>query len=199
MKYLFLFLFVCFSSFSSLQAADCNEDEIPIVITVVTADFGSDTFWELTNDNTGEQYGTSGFFLVDNTTYIDTLCVPDGSPLTFRVTCCVNNMGSYKIEMLGVTIAENGDFQFNNEISFIAAELPELEIELSTLDLPTNLLRGPQAIAGTITNLGGTTIESFDLNWRRGSQTFTQTIEGLQLQPFEEYVFEHEQLWQAEA
>ncbi|MFK7905716.1 MAG: T9SS type A sorting domain-containing protein, partial [Chitinophagales bacterium] len=69
----------------------------------------------------------------------------------------------------------------------------------STLDLPTNLLRGPQAIAGTITNLGGTTIESFDLNWRRGSQTFTQTIEGLQLQPFEEYVFEHEQLWQAEA
>ncbi len=198
MKYFFLILTTFFSSLSTLQAADSNEDQIPIIITVVTADFGSDTVWELIDDNTGEQYGTSGLFLVDNTTYIDTLCVPDGSALTFRVTCCVNNMGSYKVEMLGVTIAENGNFQFRNEISFIATELPELEIELSTLDMPTHLLRGPQVIAGKITNLGRTVIESFDLNWRRGSQTFTQAIEGVQLQPFEEYVFEHEELWQAE-
>ncbi|MGB0930864.1 MAG: T9SS type A sorting domain-containing protein [Chitinophagales bacterium] len=180
-----------------LYATDCNEEEIPIIITVITADFGSDTFWELTNDVTGEQYGTSGFFLVDNTTYIDTLCVPDGSQLTFTVSCCVNNMGSYKVEMLGVTIAEQGNFQFQNQISFIAADLPELDAELSAVDLPDNLLRGPQIIAGKITNLGSTTIQSLDVNWRLGNQTFTHNIEGLQLQAFEEYHFVHEQKWQA--
>ncbi len=180
-----------------LQAADCNEEEIPIIITVITADFGSDTFWELTDDDTGEQYGTSGFFLSDNTTYIDTLCVPNGSHLTFTVTCCVNNMGSYKVEMLGVTIAEQGNFQFNNQISFIAAVLPELDVELSSVYLPNNLLRGPQIIAGKITNLGATPIESLDVNWRLGSQTFTQHLEGLQLNAFEEYEFTHEEEWQA--
>lgn len=198
MKYSFILLFFLFSIPGHLFATDCNEEEIPIIITVITADFGSDTFWELTNDVTGEQYGTSGFFLVDNTTYIDTLCVPDGSQLTFTVTCCVNNMGSYKVEMLGVTIVEQGNFQFNNQISFIASSLPELDAELSVVDLPDNLLRGPQVIGGKITNLGSTTIESLDVNWRLGSQTFTHHIEGLQLQAFEDYEFIHEQKWQAE-
>ncbi|MEZ4885422.1 MAG: T9SS type A sorting domain-containing protein [Chitinophagales bacterium] len=197
MKHPLPFLLLNLLSLSYLQATHCNEQEIPIIVTVITADFGSDTFWELTNDNSGEQYGTSGFFLQDNKTYIDTVCVPNNSHLTFRVTCCINNMGSYKVEMLGVTIAEQGNFQFNNEIHFIAAALPELDAELSSVDLPNHLLQGPQVIAGKITNLGSTVIEAFDLNWEVDDQIFTQHIEGLQLQPFETYLFEHEQKWQA--
>ena len=196
MRYFFLLLSLLFVPFL-LQATDCNDQEIPIIITVVTADFASDTFWELTDDDSGELYGTSGFFLVDNTTYIDTICVPDGSNLTFTVTCCVNNMGSYKLEMLGVTIAENGNFQFKNEISFVASELPELDLELSEVNLPVNVLKGLQVIAGKVTNLGSTPIERFDLNWRLGTQTFTQTIEGLDLKPFETYTFEHQDRWKA--
>lgn len=199
MKYLCLLFVFLFIFPSTSEANDCNEGEIPIIITNTTADFGSDTYWELTDDNTGTQYGTSGFFLADNTTYIDTICVPLGSQVTFTVTCCVNNMGSYKIEMLGVTIAEQGNFQFENQISFTASPLPELDLELTSVDLPANILRGPQDIAGKITNLGATTIESVDINWRLGGQTFTQELEGLQLKPFESYDFIHPQKWQAQA
>ncbi len=197
MKYLLLLL--TFLSLQSLSVfADCEINEIPVIVTIETAEFGSDTYWELIDDVTGEQYGTSGFFLGDNVTYIDTLCIPSGQAVTFIVSCCVNNMGAFKVEMLGATIIEGNNFQFQNEYKFVAKELPDFEVELTEVDLRQHILLGPQIIKGTITNLGRTTIDYLNVTWKVGNQTFTQTLEGLNLLPFERYEFEHEQIWQAE-
>lgn len=72
------------------------------------------------------------------------------------------------------------------------------ELALESLVFDPIETAGVKNISGTIRNLGGNTINSFDLNWSvNGGQTYTQNVTGLNLTPGQVYNYNHPDTWNA--
>ncbi|MDR4987853.1 MAG: Omp28-related outer membrane protein [Bacteroidales bacterium] len=72
------------------------------------------------------------------------------------------------------------------------------DLALSSIDV-TGLIADPVPVTGTVTNMGLEVIESFDLNWQLDDGSVqTTSISGLSLDFNDQYVFEAEQLLDAE-
>lgn len=72
------------------------------------------------------------------------------------------------------------------------------ELALETLNFSPIEAVGVKNIAGSIRNLGGNTINSFDVNWNlNGGTTYTQNITGLNLTAGQVYNYNHTNTWDA--
>lgn len=90
----------------------------------------------------------------------------------------------------------NINFWYIDEIEVLAPQ--EFDLALSSLDIP-DMIGGPTIVAGSVTNLGVESINSFDLNWRLGSGAInTTSFTGLDLGFGEHFSFESDQLLDAE-
>lgn len=194
------FLFLLASLFLSTPtiSAQCEADQIPVTITMQVGEFGNDTQWTLTDDDTGEIYGSRGPY-GDFNTFIDTVCVNEGANVTFTLTCCLNNDGAFEVAMLGFVVASGNTFQFEQPYSFVAVPPAAIDLTVLSIDFKNHELSMPQTVGGTIRNLGSEIIHTLDLHWQLNDDTpFTHTLTDLNIEPFNDYAFIHSDIWNAE-
>lgn len=190
----FTFLLFC----SPAVFAQCEADQIPVTVTMIVGEFGNDTQWTLTDDDTGEIYGNRGPY-GDFNTFIDTVCVTVGANVTFTLTCCLNNDGAFEVAMLGFVVASGSTFQFEQPYSFTAVPPPAIDLTVLDIDFKDHELTMPQTVSGILRNLGSETINTLDLNWQLNDDApFTQTLTDLTIEPFSDYAFAHSDTWIAE-
>ncbi|RMG53835.1 MAG: hypothetical protein D6717_10570, partial [Gammaproteobacteria bacterium] len=95
---------------------------------------------------------------------------------------------------LAFTYSDGGGHEPGMAIDWLRVRaLPPRDLELSRLELPRYALVGESvAVRGVVTNLGADVLTSFALQWSEGATSWTETIEGLALQPLDTYTFEAE-------
>lgn len=69
--------------------------------------------------------------------------------------------------------------------------LPDYEVSMEEVSIPSRSLAGNVDIMGTIANGGANTITNVDLTWTDGTNTYTDNLTGLSIAPFSTYDFTH--------
>ncbi|MES2747596.1 MAG: T9SS type A sorting domain-containing protein [Bacteroidota bacterium] len=105
-----------------------------------------------------------------------------------------NLTGTGYIHLLGTSVYGNNIFV--DEVSIEQIQSNDAEMNLFTMN--SIILNGSTAVAGTIKNLGLTTINSIDVNWQVDSGTiYTQSLTGLNIAAGQTYDFTHSNQWAA--
>lgn len=194
MKPCFFYLLLLYSPLSTI-VAQCTTEEVSLFIEFVTAEFGSETNWELTDNNTGEIYATSGFY-GDFQTYATSVCVPTGTNLTFKVSCCINNEGYYSLSIGDFVLVEDSTYQSNHLFAFTALAPTGLAATIKQIDLAKEVLTKPQQISGTLQNIGLENITSFEISWQiEEGNISTYLVDSVNIATFETYMFKHQNFW----
>lgn len=119
------------SAYSSMAQVSCNSctDEL-VVITVNGDNFSvEDNSWTLTDDNTAVVYASAGIGSIpNNTTVIDSVCVPKGADVTFSFGdsfgdgLSTGGGGSFTVDAVncgaGNEASASGDFDFGDTTQF---------------------------------------------------------------------------------
>ncbi len=186
-----------------LAQNNCVNEEIPVIISIDTGNYGSEVAWQLEDTNTGANY-LSGSFYANNIIVSDTLCVPANTELTFTISCCINNIGGYEIFVLDNLILSGNSYQENNSYPFTATIPIATDGRISQVDLQNILLGKPQTLTGQLRNEGTTPITSFNLHWQitdattaTQSNIFSEAYTDVNILPFENFSFNHAEKWLA--
>ena len=97
--------------FSNKTQAQCGADSVEVVITIVTDNYPTETYWELVDQNGAGWYINPGSLTSSNTSYTWNICVPDTNCYSFKIydsygdgICCVYGNGSYSISYNGTSV-----------------------------------------------------------------------------------------------
>lgn len=137
--------------------------------------------------NNGVSWTTMATYAQDVQTATERTIVLNAFPLsaTTRIQFVVQNRWGYSTILDDIQVVEN---TAQNEASLLTLNLNPIEAI------------GAKTISGTLTNLGGNTINSFDLNWSvNGGQVNTQNITNANLTSGSIFNFNHPDIWNATA
>ena len=109
----------------------CTTDKSKVIVNVTIDKFGTETYWKLSDNNTGVTYGlvNPGTYPSGDehigTKFTDTLCVPPDACLNFTINdsfdngiCCEEGNGSYEVIFEGAVVASGGEFEDIESTSF---------------------------------------------------------------------------------
>jgi len=132
--------------FSNKAKAQCGVDSVEIIITILTDNYPTETYWELIDQNGGGYYINAGSLTSSNTTYSWNICVPDTNCYSFTIfdtygdgICCSYGSGSYSITYNGITAGSGGSFGYYETTCGVGAcqSMTEIEISITTDNYPT--------------------------------------------------------------
>lgn len=102
----------------------------------------------------------------------------------------------FQIAMFFSGNSYNINYWYIDEVQVLAPQ--NFDLALSSLNIP-DMIGAPTIVAGSVTNLGVETINSFDVNWRLGSGAInTTSFSGIDLEFGEHFHFESDQLLDTE-
>ncbi len=205
--------------------AQCSEFETEVILILNSDNYGAEMYWELELQGfviasggceqikpgglriQGGLLGCSGVY--ETGTHVESICIPSGLEVTFTMyddygdgICCSFGEGSY--EILGADPPVMGG-EFGNSMSHTfmpvgISERTDVAMRSITTGNADYLVEGPTKISGTFENLGTTTVNSVQVNWRiDGGNTYKQNLKDLDIAPysFSTVSFEHLTGWSA--
>lgn len=103
---------------TTVQAQNCAPGTSQLIVSVRTDNYPGESSWKLQNqDGTVLRVRNRGSFTANNTTYQDTLCVPNNACLVFSMEdsygdglCCGYGNGQYQLWLNGNLAASGGQF-----------------------------------------------------------------------------------------
>jgi len=103
----------------------CGTDSVFLMIDVLTDNWPFETDWTLTDTTTGSVLLEEPSDLDDDTLYTQEVCAPAGHCFEFKITdtygdgiCCSQGPGYYKFYTPGELIAEGGEFDYSETVTY---------------------------------------------------------------------------------
>jgi hypothetical protein len=118
-------LLLMFLGVEHLGAQNCNSNESEVIVEIQTDNYGYETSWTIGDGSTIYASGGDGTPYANDSLYLDTLCVPSSSCMSFDIfdsfgdgICCNYGNGYYNIYVDGQLIATGGNFNNNETVNF---------------------------------------------------------------------------------
>jgi PKD repeat protein len=109
-----LLLITLFCSVGSAAHAQCATNEV--IVDLLTDNYPGETSWNMVNAVTGDTIATSPAYPLANSTFLDTLCIPDGCYYFIMYDtygdgiCCTYGPGSMNVTNNATTLYSGGTF-----------------------------------------------------------------------------------------
>jgi hypothetical protein len=207
---------------SGAAFGQCGIGLVEVTIDVSTDNWGYEQYWELLP--AGNACGSGALFVGGNS--VQLTCADGGAPYTATagngyannttVTegpwCLTDGVdyniyfvddygdggGEFEVTIEGYPIYNFTSTSTDERFNFTAAGPPNLDAELTSINIPLFAYAGNVEVKGVITNVGVTTITALDVNYTiDGGALITDNLTGLSIAPFTTYSFNHATPWSA--
>jgi hypothetical protein len=139
------------------------------------------TYWSIVLEE-----GSNKIYIVDQRT--------NGS-VTVTAGIQINSTTAFSVAtspLLNTLSNNNPDQSDNNYYEFIFGSQPDNDANLTSLNItPYSVAPTSISIEGTITNVGGNTINAMDITWTDGINSYPDNLSGLNIAPNTTYNFTH--------
>ncbi len=211
------FLFAGLISCSFQTKAQCPAGKVEVAIDVLTDAYGYEFYWQLlpagnncglgtifSGGNTtvgcnggGDQDQTPGGYGNFQTISTGPWCLDEGANFdVFMVDDWGDGGTALNIIISGYPVHRAQSITTDERFTFKAVTPPALEVKLLSINTPSHAAFGDINIKGELQNRGTSSITSFDLSYSiDNGQPVAENFSGLNIAPFENYLFILSDAW----